>query len=64
MAHNLGVIKAAAAAKAAGPQPDGEGYSLEELAEAGGTRSVVSDGEPGAESAVEDAFSFAELAGV
>ena len=31
MAHNLGVIKAAAAAKAAGPQPDGEGYSLEEL---------------------------------
>ena len=31
MAHNLGVIKAAAAAKAAGPQPDGEGYSLDEL---------------------------------
>ena len=47
-----------------GHAPDGEGYSLEELAEAGGTRSVASSGEPGAETAAEDAFSFAELAGV
>jgi len=57
MAHNLGVIKAAAAAKAAGPQPDGEGYSLDELAEAGGPRSVASDGEPGEESNA-DALAF------
>ena len=42
MAHNLGVIKAAAAAKAAGPQPDGEGYSLDELNEAAAS-------EPGAD---------------
>jgi len=47
-----------------GHAPDGEGYSLEELAEAGGTRSVASSGEPGAGAAAEDAFSFAELAGV
>ena len=47
-----------------GHAPDGEGYSLDELNGAGGTRPVASNGEPGAESAVEDAFSFAELAGV
>ena len=62
MAHNLGVIKAAAAAKSAGPQPDGEGYSLDELAQ---TDSFSPAGGPpcssGAASA-EDSYSFAELA--
>ena len=57
MAHNLCVIKEAGAAKAAGPQPDGEGYGLDELNEAGWTRPVASDEEQGEESNA-DALAF------
>jgi hypothetical protein len=66
MAHNLCVIKEAGAAKAAGPQPDGEGYGLDELNEADDDFSPA-DGTPcgsGLEAAGEEAFSLDELASV
>ena len=54
---NRALLAAAKDAKAAGPQPDGEGYGLDELNEAGGTRPVASDEEQGEESNA-DALAF------
>ncbi len=66
MAHNLCVIKEAGAAKAAGPQPDGEGYGLDELNEADDDFSPAgcSPCGSGSDAAGEEAFSLDELASV
>ena len=66
MAHNLCVIKEAGAAKAAGPQPDGEGYGLDELNEADDDFSPAASTPfgRGSEAAGEEAFSLDELASV
>ena len=63
---NRALIAAAQSAKAAGPQPDGEGYGLDELNEANDDFSPA-DGTPfgrGSEAAGEEAFSLDVLAEV
>ena len=57
VANNASVLAEARAARLIGPAPDGEGYGLDELNEAGGTRPVASDEEQGEESNA-DALAF------